>query len=99
MLTLGQVPDELPPGENLSEVKDLGFGFYFHGDLLPFTPYNDYDQDNLMDAIKSLSPGEWIECVVRSSTCNGEDAGGVPADPDFCWRVYSCDVTVYRVRA
>lgn len=97
VLTLGQVPRDLPSGQNMLEVQDLGYGFYLHGRLLPFTPYNDYDQDNFADAIKSLSPGEWIECVVRNASCTGED--GVPKAPDFCWRVYSCDVTVYKVRA
>ncbi len=97
VLTLGRIPAELPDSRNSCEIEDLGFGFYHNGELLPFTPYHDYDQRLFIDAIKTLGHGEWIECAVRSATCNGEDCD--PDDEfDFCWRVYSCEVTVYKVR-
>lgn len=97
VLTLGRIPVELPDSQNWGEIEDLGFGFYHDGEFLPFTPYHDYDQQLFIDAIKTLGHGEWIECAVRSATCNGGDC-----DPNdefgFCWRVYSCEVTVYKVR-
>ncbi len=97
VLTLGQAPDELSRSQNLMEIEDLGFGFYHNGKLLPFTPYHDYDEDLFTNEIKHLKANEWIECVIRSTTCNGGDEGDVSDDPEFCWRVYSCDVTVYKV--
>ena len=99
VLVLGCAPDNLPEGQNWMEVSDLGFGFYHDGLFLPFTPFHDYDQDFFLDIIKALKPNEWIECIIRSSTCNGGDAGEVLTDSDFYWRVYSCDITVYKISA
>ncbi len=96
VLTLGRIPVELPGGQNWGEIEDLGFGFYHEGKSLPFTPYHDYDQQLFINAIKTLEQGEWIECAVRSATCNGEDCAP-DDDMGFCWRVYSCEVTVYKV--
>lgn len=101
VLIHGGMPAELregPERQNWMEIRDLGFGFYREGTFLPFTPYHDYDQDMFLDAISTLRPGERIVGVVRESSCNGED-GGVPADPDFNWRVYWVKVTVYKMDA
>lgn len=96
ILVLGRIPVDLPEGQNWGEIQDLGFGFYRGGEFLPFTPYHDYDQQLFIETIKFLDAGEWIECVVRSAACNGED--GVEDDISFCWRVYSLEVTVFKVR-
>lgn len=96
VLTLGRIPTELPGDQNWGEIEDLGFGFYHKGKFLPFTPYHDYDQQLFINTIKRLDQGEWIECIVRSIACNGEDCA-LDDDLGFCWRVYSCEVTVYRV--
>lgn len=65
------------------------------GRLLPYTPYHDYDDVVLSRWLDELHYGEKLLCQVKDVTCYGED--GVQADPDFCWRVYSCSVKVYKV--
>lgn len=97
VLFVGGLPDDLPQGENWNEVEEHGFGFWQGGTLLPFTPFHDYDQDVFFEAIDHLGPNEFLECVVRGTSCVGKD--GEPVDQDFRWRVYSCKVTIYRVRA
>lgn len=82
--------------QNWMEIRDLGFGFYRGGTFLPFTPYHDYDEDLFISAIHSLKPNERIVGVVRDSKCDGQD-NAIPADPSFCWRVYSVKVSVYKV--
>lgn len=98
VLVVGRIPSELPDGQNWGEIQDLGFGFYHGAKFLPYTPYHDYDQQLFLNAIKGLGPGEWIECLVREANCNGGDAGDVEDDLDFCWRVYSCEIVVFKVR-
>lgn len=96
------VASVLPPnlefrvGENWGEIRDWGFGFFTpKRTLLPFTPFHDYDLDLFLDALLTLDSGQAIVCVVRDSTCNGEDDAF--EDEGFSWRVYSCTVTVLRV--
>lgn len=98
VFVLGRTPQEEDKNQNWIEINDLGFGFYKDGQLLPFTPGHDYELLMFEDIIKTLQPGEWIECLVRDSSCYGGDAGDVPVDPDFCWRIYVCEVTVYKVQ-
>lgn len=98
VFVLGRTPQEKDKNQNWIEINDLGFGFYKDGQLLPFTPGHDYELLMFEDIIKTLQPGEWIECLVRDSTCYGGDAGDVPVDPDFCWRIYVYEVTVYKVQ-
>ena len=62
---------------------------------LPYTPYHDYDDMNIEKWLGELFPQEILACKVDSVACFGQD--GVPPDPDFCWRVYDCKVTVYKV--
>lgn len=72
-------------------------GYRFHladGTTLPYEPYHDYDDQLFEDALENLCSGEWLACRVREVSCFGED--GIEVDPKFCWRVYSCKVTVYR---
>lgn len=69
MITACGVPTNLSETENWEEIKDLGFGFYLGNELLPFTPYHDYDQGFFLNVIEALHPGEHIECIVRSSAC------------------------------
>ncbi len=79
---------------------DSEWGYRFHlidGSALPYTPYHDYDDQFFQQAFEDLRGDEWLVCRVRETSCFGED--GIDADPDFCWRVYSCKVTVYRVGA
>ena len=98
VLVLGRAPQETDKNQNWIEINDLGFGFYKNGQLLPFTPGHDYELIMFEDIIKTLQPGEWIECLVRKSSCYGGDAGDVPVDPDFCWRIYVCEVTIYKAQ-
>lgn len=73
-----------------------GFKFYsLEGSLVPYSPYHDYDDQFFENAILNLRAGEHLVCRVKETKCFGED--GIEADPQFCWRVYSCTVTVYRV--
>ena len=73
------------------------------GNNLPFQPYHDFDDIFFRKTIASViakaivagKPVERIRCRVRGCDCFGED-GGVPVDPTFNWRVYSCKVTVYK---
>ena len=88
--------DTFPDEQNWNEIQDLGFGFYGQdGTLLPYTPFHDYDQNLFINALLTLDEGQSLACVVRESTCNGED--GINEDPCFCWRVYSCKLTVAKV--
>lgn len=52
------------------------------------------DDQLFQGALENLRGGEWLACRVREVSCFGED--GIDDDPEFCWRVYSCKVTVYR---
>lgn len=98
VLVLGRTHQEIGKNQNWIEINDLGYGFYKNGQLLPFTPGHDYELILFEDIIKTLQPGDWIECLVRKSSCYGGDAGEVPVDPDFCWRIYVCEVTIYKVQ-
>ncbi len=84
-LVLGRTSQETDKNQNWIEINDLGFGFYKNGQLLPFTPGHDYELIMFEDIIKTLQPGEWIECLVRKSSCYGGDDEDVPVNPDFCW--------------
>lgn len=78
------------------DISDWEMAFYtIDGRLLPYTPYHDYDDVALSRWLDELHRGEKLLCQVKDVTCYGED--GVQADPDFCWRVYSCSVKVYKV--
>ena len=78
------------------DISDWEMAFYtIDGRLLPYTPYHDYDDVALSRWLDELHHGEKLLCQVKDVTCYGED--GVQADPDFCWRVYSCSVKVYKV--
>ena len=81
--------------QDLLEVRDLGFAFFKGDTMLPYTPYHDYDQDLLINGLLSLNKDELIACLVRSNDCTGGD--GVPADEDFCWRVYTPTVEVLKL--
>ncbi len=76
------------------DINEWGYNFYLNGETaLPYTPYHDYDDQFFQRVLKELRDGEWLVCRVRGVECYGGD--GVDHDPDFCWRVYSCKVTVY----
>lgn len=95
----------LPPemkierGGTWSEIDDWGFGFFTPGGvLLPFACFHDYDLNLLLEALLTLERGQVIACTVRNSTCNGaDDEGADDESPGFGWRVYSCEVTVFRI--
>ncbi|MCF2707329.1 hypothetical protein I6E29_08660 [Arcanobacterium haemolyticum] len=77
-------------------LREWGYVFLAaDGTLLPFSPFHDYDDQFILSALQRLRPGDGVLCRVRETSCIGQD--GVEADPAFCWRVYSCKVTVYRV--
>lgn len=79
-----------------SDECDEEIAFYdMKGIKLPYTPYHDYDDMNIEKWLSELFPHEILVCKVDSVTCFGQD--GVRPDPDFCWRVYACKVTVYKV--
>lgn len=91
-LKRGDLLKVLPCSEDVSE-----WGYRFHltdGSAVPYTPFHDYDDQLFHRAIENLGSGEWLVCRVREVSCFGED--GINDDPKFCWRVYSCKVTVYR---
>lgn len=74
----------------------LEYSFYTNAEEeLPYCPYHDFDDDFFRDAFSTLKPQEAIVCIVQNLNCFGGD--GVEADPDFCWRVYDCKVTVYKI--
>lgn len=80
--------------------EQSGYGYVFiltDGTVLPYTPFHDYDDQFFRRAIDGCRDGERLVCRVRSVVCHGGDHD-VPVDPDFCWRVYSCKVTVVRRR-
>lgn len=88
----GDLLDVRPCSGDLSD-----WGYRFHladGSALPYSPYHDYDDLFFERAFDGLGAGERLVCRAEGVSCFGGD--GVPADPDFCWRVYSCKVTVYR---
>lgn len=98
LLVLGNAPDNFPQGseqQNWLEIEDLGFAFFCKGELVPYTPYHDYDQDFFFEAIQKLHPHEFIVCTVEEARCTGGD--GVTPDPEFHWRVYSLDVVVHKL--
>lgn len=86
MLEVRQCPD------NLSE-----WGYVFlasDGTILPFSPYHDYDDVFFLRVLQSLRSDERVLCSVKETSCVGQD--GIDEDPEFCWRVYSCKLMVYR---
>lgn len=88
----GDLLEVRPCSEDISE---WGYRFHFDdGTVAPYTPYHDYDDQFFQRAVGELRDGEQLTCRVRELSCFGED--GVAPDPEFCWRVYSCKVTVYR---
>lgn len=91
-LKAGDLLKVCPCSEDISE-----WGYRFHladGSTVPYEPYHDYDDQLFEDALENLRCGEWLACRVRETSCFGED--GIEGEPNFCWRVYSCKVTVYR---
>ena len=77
-----------------------GWGYVFalpDGTVLPYTPFHDYDDQFFRRALNGCLAGDRLVCRVRSVVCHGGDHD-VPVDPGFCWRVYSCKVTVSRRR-
>lgn len=87
-------PDEVK-GQNFLEVRDIGFAFYKGDTMLPYTPYHDYEQDLFINALLALDEGQLIVCLVRSNDCTGQD--GIPVDENFCWRVYTPKVEVFKI--
>ena len=88
----GDLLEVRPCSEDISE-----WGYRFHladGSTVPYGPYHDYDDQLFQKALENLNGGEWLACRVREVSCFGED--GIEDDPEFCWRVYSCKVTVCR---
>ena len=88
----GELLEVRPCSEDISE-----WGYRFHladGSTVPYEPYHDYDDQLFQKALENLNGGEWLACRVREVSCFGED--GIEDDPEFCWRVYSCKVTVCR---
>ena len=88
----GDLLEVRPCSEDISE-----WGYRFHladGSTVPYEPYHDYDDQLFQKALENLNGGEWLACRVREVSCFGED--GIEDDPEFCWRVYSCKVTVCR---
>ncbi|MEY8437170.1 hypothetical protein AAK967_05455 [Atopobiaceae bacterium 24-176] len=82
----------------LKYLSDWGYRFHLvDGSALPYSPYHDYDDLFFERSLDGLGGGERLVCRVEGVSCFGED--GVSADPDFCWRVYLCKVTVYRCGA
>lgn len=75
---------------------ELGFQFCLpNGEPLPYSPYHDYDEQFLNRAFKGCRAHEHLVCRVRSVECYGGN-NDAPVDPLFCWRVYTCKVTVFR---
>ena len=88
----GDLLKVFPCSEDISE-----WGYRFHladGSTVPYEPYHDYDDQLFEDVLENLRSDEWLACRVRETSCFGED--GIEGEPNFCWRVYSCKVTVYR---
>lgn len=97
-LSVGNVRegDMLEIRRTLSDESERGYSFFSSdGHRLPYEPFHDYDDQFLSRALGECDPGETLACLVREVTCYGGD-NDVPEDPTFCWRVYSCKVTVYR---
>lgn len=79
-------------------VREWGYRFHLaDGSVTPYEPYHDYDDLLFQRNLKNLAGGERLICRVRSVSRFGEN--GIDVDPAFCWRVYSCKVTVYRDRS
>ncbi len=79
-------------------LSDWGYRFHLaDGTALPYEPFHDYDDQLFLQALEGLSEGERLVCRVEGVSCFGEN--GISADPEFCWRIYSCKVTVYRYGA
>lgn len=79
------------------EISEWGYRFHLaDGVATPYEPYHDYDDQLLLRTLESLTYEEQPTCHVRSVSCFGEN--GIDSDPAFCWRVYSCKVTVCRSR-
>lgn len=77
------------------DVNEWGYVFVAaDGTILPFSSFHDYDDRFFLKALRSLRPSERLLCRVRQTRCDGQD--GIEVDPGFCWRIYSCKVTVYR---
>lgn len=80
------------------DVAGWGYRFYLaDGSATPYEPYHDYDDQLFQRTLESLAGGEKLICRVKSASCFG--GNGIDDDPAFCWRVYSCKVTVYRDRS
>ena len=78
------------------EQSEYGYSFMLQdGSPLPFTPYHDYDDQFLTRVLAECRVWDRLFCRVRSATCFSGD-NDVPVDPTFCWRVYSCKVTVIK---
>ena len=97
---LEQTVAAIQPGDPIeirqSPAQEGDFEFFLpNGNPLPYTPYHDYDYQFFARAFAKCGLGERLVCRVRSVACYGGD-NDVPADPAFCWRVYSCKVTVFK---
>ncbi len=80
--------------------QEEGWGYAFEtasGHRLPYEPYSDTDDGFFSIALESLDENEMLECVVVGTSAVGDD--GVPGDPDFCWRIYTCKVVVFKANA
>lgn len=88
--------DELAVFRCSTDVSPWGYVFVdSNGVRLPFEPYHDFDDLFLQRALDSMTLGQELVCVVLETSYH--DGSGVPGDPDFTWRVYSCRVMVFKV--
>lgn len=79
------------------QMNPCGYQFYTSdGQVSPFEPYHDYDDQFFLKSLDNLYSGENLVCHVQGTLCYGEN--GIEPDPQFCWRAYTCKVMVYRVQ-
>ena len=97
---LERIVAAIQPGDLIevrqSPAQEGDFEFFLpNGNPLPYTPYHDYDYQFFARAFSECKPEERPACRVRSVECYGGN-NDAPEDPAFCWRVYSCKVTVFK---
>ncbi len=93
----GTHPERACAGTELRRSPGSRLGFYRDGGLLPFTPHHDYDQDLFLDAdrLTRVRGSESSASCAPSPAAEGM-SGRCPWTPGFCWRAYSCEVSVYK---
>ena len=74
-----------------------GYQFYTSdGQVSPFEPYHDYDDQFFLKSHGDLYSGKHLVCHVQGTLGYGEN--GIEPDPQFCWRAYTCKAMVYRAQ-